>query len=119
MLAVLLGVALASAADLTVRGGTIQVGAAHVLKCDEDGVWATEWGLNPANGMVSNVSIGNFEEDNYGNNILVIITDINHEEIARSEGIINAAEMCFVFDHPIKAGDIFDFHVYLEGFSIT
>ena len=113
-LALLLGVGFASAADLTVRGGTIQVGSAHVLNSDnldENGVELTEWGLNPDNGMVSNVCIGGFEEHNFGNSILVVITDINHEEIARSEGVINATEMCFVLNQPVKASDIFDFHV--------
>ncbi len=118
LMAGVMGVAFASAADLTVRGGTIQAGTTHVLKSDENGVWATDWGLNPAHGLVYDVSIGSFEEDNFGNSVLVVITDIDHEEIARSEATIDAAWMILPFDHPVNPSDIFDLHVYLEGFSI-
>jgi hypothetical protein len=111
-------ISLGSAADLRVQGGTIQAGTEHVLKYDEDGVWTARWGLDLNSGMVSSVTVGDFEEDNFGNHILVVITGADHQEIARSESVIDASEMIFVLDHPVQACAIYDIHICLEGFRI-
>jgi hypothetical protein len=118
VMVITIGAAFGSAADLTVRGGTIQAGEVHVLHFDENGVHTANWGLDTDTSMVDSICIGGFEEINYGNTIVIILTDIDHEELTRCEAIITDSEMCFTFNHKVDASDIFDLHVYLAGFIV-
>ena len=123
-----MGAAFASAADLTVRGGTIQAGEDLDVKmyniCAVLG-----WGLETDDGSVHFVRLEFWGPDDMGGNneleFFVIITGDSGQEIARSSKQItwpiepnsdyNLPNEKFTFNHPVQAEDIYDIHVYVEG----
>jgi hypothetical protein len=124
-LVITVGAAFGSAADLKVQGGTIQAGADFDVKLYNLAETAG-WGLNPDDGTVSYVTLGLYgvTDPGSGNKIRVYvnITNKTHDIIAQGmkeytfTGTIgNIPSLTVDFNHPVKACDIWDLHVFIEG----
>jgi hypothetical protein len=128
-LVITMGVAFGSAADLTVRGGTIQAGMDNDVKM-YDIAAVNGWMLETDTGLVSGVRLALIAhvDDFGGDNELeywVIITGDVGQELTRSYKQImfpiqphtdyNLPNEAFIFDTPVLAEDIYDIHVYVEG----
>ncbi|HHX65877.1 MAG TPA: hypothetical protein GX702_13425 [Chloroflexi bacterium] len=77
VVAIIASAVFASAAGLTVQGGSIQAGVDGALWCDPDGVRVTGWGLETDDSTVYSVTIGDINSACVGNKIHVRLQDAN------------------------------------------
>jgi hypothetical protein len=128
MVALLVGVTVfgavfALAASLGVSGGAIQAGSDTELRCDTDGVQVLGWGLETDDGKVYNVRIGGVDTACVGDDLFVVVT---HEGTALADGkatIASASATITLTElgssnttpKPVKAEDITDIEVFIEG----
>ena len=121
-----MGFAFASAADLTVRGGTIQAGEDLDVKLYDLAV-VNGWGLETDNGLVSFVRLGLFglPDPGSGNEMTVFVvitgdvgqklTGGRYDHDWGTSPITELPDIKIYFDSPVLAADIYDIHVYIEG----
>lgn len=128
LVGIIAGAGFGSAADLKVQGGTIQAGADYDLAMYSVAE-VCGWGLETDTGLVSFVRISfNAPNPVGGDNELsyfVQITNAAHDVIATSsknivfpvQPVSNYNLTCEVFNFnvPVKACDIADIHVFVEG----
>ena len=129
MLTLVFGAVFGSAALLQVQGGTIQAGEDLDLECDEDGVYVAGWGLETDDGLVYFVRIYGIDDGCSSCDMFVVITDINHDKIAKfsvhipDDSATNPKDwdtstdvgVKIPFNPPIPAVDIYDIEVFIEG----
>jgi hypothetical protein len=109
----LLGICFGQAADLEVRGGTIQEGSDSV-GTDHDGVYVTGWDLNPITGLVDGVDIGDIDGWEEGNlDCCVILTRGGFELVRGWYDNVDSSQVTVTLDYPMAAFLIGEIHVYL------
>lgn len=131
--AMVFGAVFAVAATLDVAGGTIQAGSDSDLRCDEDGVRVDGWLLETDTGMVNKVRVHDIDADCSSNDLFVNVTKwgtkIAECRTAAGPGMHIPADTS-VDDNdldggevgvkcplvpPVKAVDITDVEIFIEG----
>ena len=110
----LFGTVFGLAASLGVNGGAIQAGSDTELRCDTDGVQVLGWGLETDDGKVYFVRIGGIASTCISNDLFVNITNAG-VKIGEGSAHIDAAEVKVTLKTPVKAADITDIEVFIEG----
>ncbi|HEX2153542.1 MAG TPA: hypothetical protein VHL52_06165 [Acidimicrobiia bacterium] len=109
MLAVagLAGAIVASAANLTVNGGTVQAGLDDTLTCDDSGVFVEAYGYEQAGNAVSSVRVGGIEGACVGNELHVTALDAAGNVLSESDlVVISSTTHTATFDSPVNATDL-------------
>ncbi len=131
------GTVMALAASLSVEGGTIQAGSDTDLQCDDGGVDVDGWGLETDDGLVYFVRIHNIDPACSSNDLFVNITGTGTPIVANTniiaqgsshipdDGAVtdpkdndpdpNEIGVKVSLNPPVKAVDITDIEVFIEG----
>lgn len=115
VLLVVLAAMYASAANLTVGGGTIQAGIDASLYCDVDGVLVDGWGLETNTNSVTYVRINDISSDCLGSAMFIKVLDGGGAVLASST-VNPITSSTHTFNFPaIDANAIEQLAVWIEG----
>ncbi len=105
------------AATLDVNGGAAQVGSDLDLACDEDGVYVSQWNLNPNTSVVTSVRVAGIDEGcRVGDtDLFVELKHFGFHLVSGKYDNIDAAEVDVPLDFPMAAWSITSIDVFIEG----
>lgn len=116
LLVVVIAAAFASAANLTVDGGTIQAGVDQSVYCDANGVYVDGWGLETDDDTVRSVRIGDIDTACKGSEMFVKVLGANASVLFSGKVTVATPMHSFSFASPYLAPDkIEGIKIWIEG----
>ena len=115
LILVVVATAFASAASLTLSGGTIQAGVDGDLQCDPDGVWVDGWGLETDENLVYFVRIDGINGACIANEMFIKVMDGGGDTLAYGSVTISGQTAKLNFANPVEPEAIEGVMVWIEG----
>ena len=117
VLVVVIAAAFASAANLNVTDGTIQAGVSQDVKCDDNGVSVTGWGLETDDNSVRYVKVGDIDNACLGDNLFIKVLGAGGASLKYSgELAITGNEVKFTFNAPYPTPESIEgIKIWIEG----